>query len=127
MKFHRLNLFIVVAMCLSLTFIACDDDEDTNEPPGGGDPCETIGRTLSMDVMPILDQTCAIPNCHVDGFINGDFTVFEELRIFADNGTLVSQITSGAMPPSNTTGPTEVTDEELEIIQCWIADGAQDN
>ena len=84
-------------------------------------------RSFSMDVQPILATTCAIPSCHVTNFVNGDYTIFEELQLSALNGTLESQITSGAMPPANTTGPTELTDEEMTTFLCWIADGALEN
>ncbi len=124
MKFSRLSLFAVIAICMSLTFACGDSDDDTT--PGGED-CATRNVSYIADIVPILNQTCAIPNCHVDGFINGDFETFPDLKSLADSGTLENQIESGAMPPSNTAGPTELTGEELTLFLCWIGDGALEN
>jgi len=123
MKFPKLGLFVVIAICMSLTF-ACGDDDDGGGMMAGG--CDSISASYSMDVVPILNQTCAIPNCHVNGFINGDFTTFAGLEATA-NTTLENQITSGAMPPANTAGPPELTDAEMDIFLCWIEGGALDN
>lgn len=127
MKFPQKSLFIVVAICLSLTF-ACDESSDDDGGPNPPvDDCSTISRSYSQDIVPILNQTCAIPNCHVDGFINGDFEFFADFKALADSGRLQNQIESGAMPPSNTAGPTELTENELATIICWIEDGALEN
>ncbi len=126
MKFFKLNLFFVLAICLSLTFACDSDDEDGGDTGSVGDDCD-VTRSYSGDIVPILNQTCAIPNCHVNGFINGDFESFANLKSLADNGSLRNQVESGAMPPSNTAGPLELTDEELQTFICWIEDGALEN
>ena len=123
MKYSRINLFFVLAICLSLTFACGNDDDDGSSAVD----CSTRNVSYSGDIVPILDQTCAIPNCHVNGFINGDFEFYADLKAQSDNGSLRNQIESGAMPPSDTAGPTELTDDELETFLCWIEDGALEN
>jgi hypothetical protein len=122
MKYYQLNLFLVLTICLTLTFACGNDDEGPS-----AEDCETRNVSYSGDIVPILNQTCAIPNCHVNGFINGDYEMYADLKAQSDNGSLRNQVESGAMPPSNTAGPTELTDNEVETFLCWIEDGAPEN
>ncbi len=122
MKNSKLNFLFVLSICLSLTFACGDDDEGPST-----EDCETRSVSYSGDIVPILNQTCAIPNCHVNGFINGDYEFYADLKAQSDNGSLRNQVESGAMPPSNTAGPTELTDNEIATFLCWIEDGALEN
>lgn len=124
MKFPQIRIFFVFALCLSLTFACGGDDEDGGETPMD---CSTRNVSYSNDIVPILGQACAIPNCHVNGFINGDYEMYADLKAQSDNGSLRNQVESGAMPPSNTAGQAELTDNEVETFLCWIEDGAPEN
>ena len=119
---------IVFLCCLSLGIIFCScgdkDDDDTDPTP---DTCTTLAASFSADVMPIIELTCAIPDCHVAGFDSGDFTTYEGVKERVDNGSFATRVTNQSMPPSNTLGPESLTDDEIELINCWVDDGAEDN
>jgi len=123
MKIPKLNLFLVIAICIGLTF-ACKDDESD----GGGEAKDcSVTRSYMADVVPIISKTCAIENCHVAGFFEGDYTMYDVLKAQEMEGVLKFEIEEGTMPPSNTAGPKELTDSERNTLLCWIEDGAQNN
>ena len=122
MKIQKLMFLLTLGLVVSLGYSCGDDDGD------GGDPMDCdIQRSYVSDVVPIISQTCAIPNCHVSGFNFGDYTSYDDLKAQDDMELLRGQIESGAMPPSNTAGPSELTDDEKAILLCWIEQGALDN
>lgn len=123
MKIQKLMFLFTLALIVSLGY-SCGDDEDD----GDNEPMDcSVERSFASDIVPILNQSCAIPNCHTSGAIIGDYTVFEGLREQEDRGVLRGQIETGAMPPSNSAGPIELTDTELATFLCWIDQGALDN
>lgn len=123
MKLSKIFMISVTIILLTLSY-ACQDDE-SDEGPEAQD-CSTT-RSYMSDVVPIINKSCAIENCHVDGFINGDYTGYEQLKAQHDRGVLKTRIESGSMPPTNSSGPKTLTDSEKNTILCWIEDGAPEN
>lgn len=113
-----------LALCTFL-FVACSDDEDPmmNMNNNNDDCSEQI--SYASDVVPIINTACALSGCHVAGFASGDFTTFDAVQSRASR--VVARITSGSMPPSNTPGPSSLTDSQIETIECWVEQGAMNN
>jgi hypothetical protein len=76
------------------------------------------------DVYPIIDRTCAIPTCHVNGFQFGNFKNADEVKKVANNGKLDFMIVTRQMPAGFTNGPTYLADCEINMIRTWIKNGA---
>jgi hypothetical protein len=121
MRNQKLMFLFTLLVIVSLAY-SCKDDEGSEEPID----C-SVERSYSSDVVPIVSATCAIPNCHVSGFNFGDYTSYDDLKAQDDMNLLRSEIESGAMPPSNTAGPKELTDSQKAILLCWIEQGALNN
>lgn len=118
-------LLCLFTFCLGIFACSKDDDPDTDPEPG---LCETLDVKYSVDIVPIMTATCAIEGCHVGDFPTGDYTIYEEIKQRVDGGTFEARVvTEKDMPPTYTTGPESLTDEQLEIIECWLADGAPNN
>lgn len=95
------------------------------EAPG---PCTVPDKPLYFaDVYPIIDRTCAIPACHVNGFRYGNFKNADEVKKLADNGRLEFMIVTRQMPAGTTSGPSFLTDCEINMITKWIKSGASLN
>ncbi len=112
--------FFLLLLSVSL-YLGCGDDDV--EP-------ETCADTVSYasDIKPIIDNACAVAGCHVAGFANGAYEDYAGLKASADNGSLRVQVVSTkVMPLENPNGPSTLTDAEIELFDCWIADGAPDN
>ncbi len=122
MKMPYLLKSVSLLGCLMIFFLclnSCGSDDE------GDSPCSD--PSFQSDVMPILNSSCAISGCHVAGFDFGDYSDYAGVKAQADNGSLVREITNKTMPPSNTTGPSELTDSQISLIECWVEKGALDN
>ena len=101
------------------------------EDPGPGEPnmlCEDVSISYANDILPIINSTCALSDCHVFGFEHGDYTTYFGLKAKVDNGTLVTQVVSGrTMPPADSPGPTLLSNEQIQAFLCWINEGGLDN
>lgn len=89
-------------------------------------PCAVSSDTVRYftHVYPIIDRTCSLPTCHVNGSAYGNFKNPDALKNAATSGKLEFMINSGQMPPGNTNGPGTLTDCEITIIRAWINNGA---
>jgi hypothetical protein len=112
---------IITIMLLALAAMACASE--VNELPTCAVSADTL--TYFKNVYPILNVTCALPDCHVNGFEHGNFKDASHVRELARNGKLEFMITSRQMPPGYTNGPASLTDCEINIIKTWINNGAQ--
>ncbi len=75
--------------------------------------------SLSSDIMPIMTNDCAITGCH-NGSISPRLTTNAE--IISNAGRIKSETQSGSMPRDRT-----LTQAEIDLIACWVDDGALDN
>jgi hypothetical protein len=74
------------------------------------DSCAVLNVSYSNDIEPIFVYNCCA--CHV----------------WCANGTMTKVLlTEKTMPPSYAYGPKFLTNEELQKISCWIADGYPNN
>lgn len=84
--------------------------------------CSGVVR-YSTGIRPFVLTHCAITGCHVTGFPQGDYTLYQPLKVRADNGRLrffVLELRN--MPPNDS-----VTEEQRQMIGCWIEQGALNN
>ena len=82
--------------------------------------------TYQNDVKSIIDNSCAYVGCHVSGFGQGNHTSYATLKPQLDNGDFNREvITERTMPPSYAPSgkPKSLTQEQLDIIACWIQQG----
>jgi len=79
------------------------------------------GTSLDAAVMPIIETNCAISGCHDGGNNLPDWSLKGNVISYA---SIIKQRTgSGSMPPMGSS----ISDEEIDIIACWVDDGAEDN
>lgn len=77
-----------------------------------------------MNVLPIINASCATTGCHVSGGnAPGDFTVFNELKSKVDNGSFEDRVLIQKNMPPNA----QLSDCDLEILQAWLDSGALNN
>jgi hypothetical protein len=82
--------------------------------------------SYAAEVDPIIQASCAIPNCHDGSNANlPNFTVFSELQSRANDqpGGVRQRVKSGDMPRGGGT----LQPDEIAAILCWVDEGAQEN
>ncbi len=77
------------------------------------------GISFSQSISPIISSSCAVLGCHA-GSQFPDFRVFENIRNNA--GEIRKRTQSGSMPQVGT-----ITQNEKDLIACWVDDGALNN
>lgn len=108
----KLSLYSLLTIAV-LFVLACSKDK----LPQTALDCDT--EVTYNDVKPIIVQSCAYVGCHVSNDI-GNFLSYEGMEPFLNNGTLEAEVLqSRTMPPDYADGPKELTQEELDLFQCW--------
>ncbi len=78
--------------------------------------------SLAGDIMPLLQAQCTFPGCHNgDNGADRNWTVKDNVRAKALN--IKTRTGNGSMPRS----PGVLTPDQVELIACWVDDGAKDN
>lgn len=78
------------------------------------------GVSFSGEVKNIIDTNCAISGCHVSGTGRPDFT---SLTVIQTNALNIKTKTGNKSMPKNGS----LTNQEIELIACWVDDGAKNN
>ena len=79
----------------------------------------TSGISFQASIRPIIERSCAIPACH-DGSGNISYLVFENIK--KNPADIKNRTQTRNMPKTGT-----LTDAEIEMIACWVDDGAPNN
>ena len=89
--------------------------------------CDTVGVTYSGVVLPIIENVCY--GCHDAENNSGGITLegYDELLPYVQDGSLLGSIKreDGYSPMPQNQGP--LPDCNIQKIEVWILDGAQDN
>jgi len=106
---------------LQLTQSSCTSDtlpENTPNPV-----CDSLQITFDNQVQPIINASCAFTGCHVAGFAWGDYTTYDGISSFLNENQFEREvIVTMDMPIGGT-----LTDDELEIMECWIQNNYAEN
>ncbi len=121
------------ALTLGLTILYCCLPACTSDQlpePMELAVCETLESSYETNIKELVDRTCAYSGCHIDASI-GNFLTYEGMLGRLHNGSIRSRVISLrddptiGMPPDYVPGdrPKDLTQEELEILQCWLESG----
>lgn len=82
------------------------------------------GTSLNNEILPLLELNCAVANCHNgDNGTSRNWTVAENV---INSATRIKERTqAGEMPPPGS--GQSLTAAEIELISCWVNDGAKSN
>lgn len=128
----RIYVNLLSFLCLSVLFSSCYyDNEDSLYPPlpDGVEVCELEEISYSMVIMPIMEASCTTPDCHAGNIPadNLDLTSYAEVKKIADNGKLfgvVAHLAGFSKMPRNAN---KLSDCQINQIDNWIQQGAQNN
>ncbi len=117
------NCLAAIFLLFAAFLTACNYDKIVPEPDGLD--CDAVQLTYNEQVREIIDRNCAYSGCH-DGISGnpGNFTTYAGLISRISNGQFESRVLlTREMPPPNATGPTELTQDEIDDLTCWLTQG----
>jgi hypothetical protein len=121
-----MNKFLTtIGLVIALSGCYNDSYEDLYGGMGGN--CDTSNVTFSAVVLPILNQNCALSNCHKTGSALGGYMLDNYAGAKAAEGRIIGAIThsSGFSPmPKNLP---MLSDCDITKISIWVAQGAPNN
>ena len=77
------------------------------------------GVSWSNEIQPIMENSCALSGCH-NGSSRPDLRKFENAKFYAKS--IKSKTQDRSMPRNGT-----LTQQQIDIIACWVDDGALQN
>lgn len=83
-------------------------------------PQGTTGTSWSNDIKPILEKNCAISGCHNGVSRANNFREYASAKSFAK--TIKSKTQDRSMPFDGS-----ITQNQIDLIACWVDDGALQN
>ena len=111
---------------LFLLFLGCKKDK--TQPENKPTTCDSLSVGFQLDIMSIMTSNCSFSGCHSSGSGVGDFTSYSGVKAKVDNGQFQERaLYLKDMPPTYSNGPKSLNNEDLQKLQCWIDDGAQNN
>lgn len=87
--------------------------------------CDSLNVSYNMDVKPLVLAKCAVTGCHDAGSSNGDFTNYTHLS--GISATVANRLQRPSSDPLYMPQGDVLTQQQLDIILCWIDKGAPNN
>lgn len=108
---------------IPVIFTGCNYDKILSDP--NRLDCTSELFTYKDQIREVINRNCAYGGCH-DGISGnpGNFTTYEGLIGRITNGQFENRVLlTREMPPSNASGPTALTQGELNDLTCWLEQG----
>ena len=116
---ERMNYIKFFFMALCLFVMSCGTSKKTESSSNNALPEVSYKKSI----LPIIESKCAVSGCHVQGFHEGDFTIFEEIKKQVDRGKFRRLVIENkSMPPEQ---PLDA--KELKLIDTWLKQGGNNN
>jgi hypothetical protein len=80
-------------------------------------PQGVTGTSWTNDIKPIMEKSCAITGCHNGVSRSNDFREYASVKSFAKS--IKSKTQDRSMPFDGS-----LTQNQIDLIACWVADGA---
>jgi hypothetical protein len=114
-----MQTFKYFSLALCLFIVACNSSKKVTTEPTVAMPEVSYKKSI----LPIIESKCAVEGCHIQGFHEGDFTIFEELKKQVDRGKVRRLVIDNkSMPPEQ---PLESKD--IKLIDTWLKQGGNNN
>lgn len=117
----QMKKLLIMAALLALAWnVSCSGDSE--EDLFGAPDC-SIPVSPSADILPLLQNNCALSGCHTGGTGLPNFAEKQTVLTYADE--IRRRTREGSMPPPNS--GVSLTREEINLITCWVDQGKKDN
>lgn len=107
-------------MILVIGVLACT--KSVLDPVDTPAACDSVAKSFSANVSPLILSSCTSSECHGSGSINGPGALLNYTNIFAARVAIRSAISAGSMPKNSS-----FSTAQKNTIICWIDSGAPNN
>ncbi|HVY74595.1 MAG TPA: hypothetical protein VG890_07180 [Puia sp.] len=118
--------WLFVISVFSLFIFSCSKANEEELSGGSGGSCDTTGMKYTANVVPILQMNCY--SCHGEGNTSGSggirLDTYDNLKVYADNGYLVGNITHAPGYVGMPFGQPKMDDCSINTIVDWVNRGA---
>ena len=83
-------------------------------------PRSNTGTSWANDIKPIMEKSCAITGCHNGVSRSNNFNDYASAKSHASS--IKSKTRDRSMPFDGT-----LTQNQIDVISCWVDDGALNN
>ncbi|MCB0396974.1 MAG: hypothetical protein KDD36_09990 [Flavobacteriales bacterium] len=97
---------------MSVTFSACKKDKKTPV-------CDGSMPTYNTEISVIIQSSCMGSSCHGAGSKHGEWTSYTNLKPQLDNGGFKKYVLEKQSMPKGSS----LSQEQLNMIQCWVDNG----
>ena len=112
---------IFLMMCI-LSFTRCANNSEEDPIDELSFDCSQTVVSLENDVMPILLAQCTFSGCH-NGDLGASRDWTEKSTVIAKAAGIKGRTQTGSMPRS----PGVLSQNQIDLIACWVDNGALDN
>lgn len=119
----------MLLIVVSLILVQCKKER---APDGGTlteDDCRNRDISFSADVLPIMQNSCALSGCHGNGSsiagvsLEGHSGVSSAANAANFLGAIKHEAGFANMPA----GASKLSQNDIDLIECWILNGKQNN
>lgn len=118
---------LFITLCLSIVAGCYYDNEEDLYKNLAQEPCDTNNVTYSGFIQPLVEQSCAIPNCHGQPLASISLTTYQSVETIAKNDKFEIRIKELNGVPLMPQGGPPLPNCDIEKIMAWINAGALQN
>lgn len=112
MKIKNIQLLLALAV---LGFASCNKTE--------APVCDGSSPTYDANIKSIIDNNCT--SCHDAGSGDGDYTTYAAFSSHRSSGKFESSVLVKQDMPESGNNP--LSQDQLNLIQCWVENGYPEN
>lgn len=127
----KINDIICTISLISVFIIGGCTNDKLDEPMNN---CGNLTPTYDADVKTIIELSCALSGCHVNGTsAPGNFITYDGISRYLSNGSFENRVFDVkndpvlGMPPDNSPGPKDLSTAQLQILVCWMENNYPEN
>ena len=116
------NVRLALFLGLGMAIFSCSKDDT--------EICDTTNMTYNGEIASLLNSSCAVSGCHVDGNeANAWFSLegYDNAKATADYGRLVGSIRQDSAYSPMPNGGAKLADCSIDKIEAWVDAGALNN
>ncbi len=119
---------------LSIMVLSQSCTSDTLPEPAPAEDCDQVEVSYDLNIKALIDRSCSYSGCHLD-VAPGRFNTYQGLLGDLQNGKFEQRVLTLradpilGMPPNNAPEgrPKDLSQEELDLIRCWLEKGFPEN